>query len=785
MIHDAGLDPAECYRVRDVSFLKDDIRLYFNDGYLIFSKPVLGQRLTAVFATDVEGGDGEVIVIPPTHSERQSLAAYTQSPNLDEHIRAALMIASDGSMDRLRSDLEKNGAGKRSPEMGPLLASQWTPVVSNISGPMQMRLIADLFAARPSATGLALFAVSGKTLGNFDVIADARARGRIVVRQRGESQGEDAKDLFHMWTSFLPRRAAQNAGTGQSSASAGDFTLPNYRIETEIDAGMSAKVTTRAQVRVGENPTRAFPFAIARAMQVTRVRVDGVEAEVMRDDSPRGRIAANSEEGEFLVIAPGALAQRSEHEFEFEHHGNVIVTRGGGVYFVNSRGAWYPHLNTGFATYDMTFRYPKRLTLVSAGDPIEDRVEGEWRISQRRTSVPIGAAGFNLGEYEKVSGQAAGVAFDVYGNRNLEDALRPKVTFIPATGPGAPAIPRGHGGPMRSPTTDAAPIVVIPDPRGRLQAVAGDLSASLDFFSALFGPPLLKRLTVAPIPATFGQGFPGLIYLSTFAYIEPSERPAALRDAREQVFFSDLMVPHEVAHQWWGNLIATEDTEDEWLLEALANYSSLLWMEKKKGVREMEKILNGYRDELLSKAEDGSPLESAGPIVWGNRLEASPHAKVWRVITYDKGTWILHMLRRRLGDEAFFKILAEFRRRFEFKSVTTADFRAVVRELRPKGISAETVDSFFDNWVYATGVPALKLKYTVKGAAPAWRVSGILEQTGVDDDFSADIPVEIQNGKGPSQTIWVRTAGKETAFTANLRQLPTRVAIPDDVLMSR
>jgi hypothetical protein len=785
LIHDAGLDPADCYRVRDVSFLKDDIRLYFNDGYLIFSKPVLGQHLTAVFTTDVEGGDGEVIVIPPTHSERQSLAAYTQAPNLDEHIRAALMIASDGSIDRLRLALENDGAGKKAPEMGPLLASQWAPVVSNISGPMQMRLIGDLLAVRASETGVALFAVSGKTLGNFDVIADARARGRIVVRQHSENLGNEGKDLFHVWTSFLPRRAAQDAGNGQPARSAAEFTLPRYRIETEIDAGMSAKVTTRARVRVGENPTRALSFEITRAMQVTRVRIDGVEAEMMRDDSPRGRIAGNGEEAEFLVIAPGTLAAHSEHDLEFEHHGSVILTRGNGVYFVNARGAWYPHVNTGFATYDLTFRYPKRLTLVSAGDPVEDRVEGEWRITQRRTTEAIGAAGFNLGEYEKVSGMAAGVAFEVYGNRNLEDALRPKVTFIPATGPGAPAIPRGHGGPMRSPTTDAAPIVVMPDPRGRLQAVAGDLSASLDFFSALFGPPLLKRLTVAPIPATFGQGFPGLIYLSTFAYIEPGERPAALRDAREQVFFSDLMVPHEVAHQWWGSLIATEGTEDEWLLEALANYSSLLWIEKKKGVREMEKVLDGYRGELLSKAEDGSVFESAGPIVWGSRLEASPGANVWRVITYGKGTWILHMLRRRLGDQAFFKILAEFRRRFEFKSVTTADFRAVVREFRPTGISAETVDAFFDNWVYATGVPALKLKYTVKGGAPAWRVSGTLEQTGVDDDFSADIPVEIQNGKGPAQTIWVRTAGKETAFTANVRQLPTRVAIPDDVLMSR
>jgi hypothetical protein len=775
-IRDAGLDPAECYRVRDLSFTKDDVRLYLNDGYLIFSKAVLGQRLTAVFTADVEGGDGEVIVIPPTRGERQSLAAFTQSPTLDEHFRAALMVFSDGSAERLRSAMLRDGAGKPAPEMGPLMAQQWTPVAANISGPLEMRLVGDLLAARPVETGVALLAVSGKTLGNFDVIADARAGGRTVVRQYRADQG---REWFDVWTSFLPRRVARNTAAG-----AGGFTMSSYRINTTIDAAMEAQVVTRAQVRIGAAPARAFPFEIARAMQVTGVRIDGVEAEVLRDDSARGRIAASGGEAEFLAVAPAPLAPGSEHEFEFEHHGNVISTRGHDVYFVNARGAWYPHLPSGFATYDLTFHYPRRLTLVAAGDAVEDRVEGEWRITRRRTTAAVGAAGFNLGVYEKVTGTAAGVNFEVYGNRNLEDALRPKQSDALA-GISLPAVGRGHIGSMARPAETGPPLAVIPDPRGRLRAVAADLAASLEFFTGLFGPPVMNTLTVAPIPGTFGQGFPGLVYLSTFAYIEPAERPAALRNAREQVFFSDLIVPHETAHQWWGSILTSESTEDEWLLEALANYSSLLWMEKKKGLREMDKVLDGYRAELLSKSADGAALESAGPIVWGDRLAASPNPNTWRVITYDKGTWILHILRRRLGDEAFLKILAELRRRYASKTVTTADFRTLVRELRPKSVSADAVDAFFDNWVYATGIPALKLKYTVRGAAPAWRVSGTIEQSGVDEDFAADVPVEIQSGKGTAQTIWVRTGGKETSFTANVRVPPARVAIAENGLLSQ
>lgn len=787
-IREAGLDPTECYRVRDFNFTKDDVRLYLNDGYLIFSKPVQGQWLSALFTTDVEGGDGEVIVIPPTRAERQSLASFTQSPNLDEHVRVALMVFTDGSGARLRESLlAGENAGKKSAEMGAVLAGQWTPVISNITQPLQVRMIGDLLAARPAETGFALVAVSGKTLGTFDIVMDARSGHHIVVRQRGEFNGKPAdRNGFNVWTDFLPRAVARANPAGKPVAVTRDFTLSNYRIQAEIGlqpgGGLGVRAVTRVTVRVGPNPARSFPFEITQAMQIRAARIDGAPAEILRDDASGARVAVNRQDGEFLAVAPATLAAGSEHEFEFEHQGDVITTRGDGVFFVSARGTWYPHVSTEFATYDLTFRYPRRLTLVTAGDSVEDRIEGDWRVTHRRVSVPIGAAGFNLGAYEKISGTAAGISFEVYGNRNLEDALRPKVVMLSPVPP-SPVNPRRSRDMPRLLDQMPGPLPE-PDPRGRLRAVSEDLSASLEFFTGLFGPPVMKTLRVAPIPGTFGQGFPGLVYLSTFAYIEASARPTALRNAREQTFYSDLMVPHEVAHQWWGSLVAPASQKDDWLIEALSSYSSLLFLEKKRGVKEMEKVLSGYRDELLSKDETGAVFETAGPIVWGDRLPTASSA-AWRVITYDKGTWILHMLRRRMGDTAFLKLLAELRRRYEMKAVTTEDFRAMVREFRPQTFSADAIDLFFEHWVYSTGVPSWKLQYTVKGVAPAVTVSGTIIQSGVDEDFTADAPVEVQFGRGPSQTIWVRTSGESRTFTANLRQVPTRVAIPEDVLMRK
>src|SRR5215831_16228420 len=76
-IRENTFDRDECYRVRDLTIVKEDVRFFLTDGHLIFSKPVGGKRYAAVFAADVDGGDAEVLLLPPDRAERRSLAGYT------------------------------------------------------------------------------------------------------------------------------------------------------------------------------------------------------------------------------------------------------------------------------------------------------------------------------------------------------------------------------------------------------------------------------------------------------------------------------------------------------------------------------------------------------------------------------------------------------------------------------------------------------------------------------------------------------------------------------------
>ena len=118
---------------------------------------------------------------------------------------------------------------------------------------------------------------------------------------------------------------------------------------------------------------------------------------------------------------------------------------------------------------------------------------------------------------------------------------------------------------------------------------------------------------------------------------------------------------------------------DYWLMEALANYSALLYLEKSKGAHSVDTMLESYRTALLAKNEAGQMVDSAGPIVLGPRLETSLEPRAWRTITYGKGSWIIHMLRRRHGRRALLRAARRMAKRYDHKKISTDEFRDAAR----------------------------------------------------------------------------------------------------------
>lgn len=759
-VKDATLDPDACFRVRDLNFAKEDVRFYLADGFLIFAKPVLGQRLFAVFSGDVEGGDAEVLLFPPHRSERRSLNGFAGSPNLNEHFKTALLLFSDGTGDELFNTASESG--HKNVEMGALMKDRWTSLARNISSGFESRLVEDVLSPDRS-TGIFFSALAGDKVGNFDIVHDPTNREQILV---GQYTTRGVTPTFDVWTSFQ----SKSVRSGRRKPAEPKFTLSDYRIDVTLDATLRMQAITRAKL-TARTPLRAVELQVSDKVQIQSVSLDGNPIQLYTRESDRDAAMRGGGNTTFLAIAPEPIDPGRPHDIEIRHEGNVVVPAGNDVFYVTSRGNWYPRSGMVFTTYDMTFRYPKRLTMVATGDVAEDRTEGETRITRRKTSVPVRVAGFNLGAYARVKLERSGYSIEVFGNQALEPSLQPKTPMVIM-----PPMPRSMG--RRPDVFETVPPVAAIKPTSHLAGLAENAASAFEFMRSEFGPPPLKTLTVSPIPGAFGQGFPGLVYLSTLAYLRQEERPPALRSREDEIFFSELLPAHEVAHQWWGNTVAVASYQDEWLMEALASYSSLLYLEKRRGPKAVESLLEIYLSHLMNKMEDGRTTESAGPITLGLRLQSSQTEGAWRVITYEKGAWILHMLRRRMGDENFHKFLGELCRRYAHEPLDTEQFRKVAESMMGPKAGNEPLAEFFESWVYGTGIPALKMNYALRGKAPALKLTGSVTQSGVDEDFTVEVPIDVYSAKGSATTVWVRTSNEPATFSINLKQPPTRVVLP-------
>jgi aminopeptidase N len=125
----------------------------------------------------------------------------------------------------------------------------------------------------------------------------------------------------------------------------------------------------------------------------------------------------------------------------------------------------------------------------------------------------------------------------------------------------------------------------------------------------------------------------------------------------------------------------------------------------------------------------------------------------------------MQMLRRRMGDDRFLAMLAELRKRYEWKTLDTEQFRNICAEFIPPKSDDPKLEKFFDEWVYGAGVPELKLNYSVKGKPGAYKLTGSVTQSGVPDDFTIRVPVEIQTTRGAAKTILVATGGDPAPFS--------------------
>jgi aminopeptidase N len=265
-------------------------------------------------------------------------------------------------------------------------------------------------------------------------------------------------------------------------------------------------------------------------------------------------------------------------------------------------------------------------------------------------------------------------------------------------------------------------------PKGRKEEVArtfGRTREMLDFFSRRFGVEYPWDKYAQVVVEQFTAG--GMENTSATTLTD-----RVLHDERSLLDGSpDSLIAHELAHQWWGDLLTCRDWAHIWLNEGFASYAEALWAEHDKGADE-------YAYTMLQKARGAISGGKDRPIV--DRRYAFPDA-MFDSRAYPKGAWVLHMLRQQLGDDVFFKCLQRYATDHRLQSVETSDLR--------KSIEKETgrsMERFFYDWTERPGNPVLEVTTEYLPETKLERV--VVKQTQATEAFQFPLTLRFQVTEG-------------------------------------
>jgi len=453
-------------------------------------------------------------------------------------------------------------------------------------------------------------------------------------------------------------------------------------------------------------------------------------------------------EGGFTVFLPGPAQSGQQLELEINLEGDFIYDSEtvSDCHYPRSNETWFPrHGYLDRATFDLTYRHPKKLLIASTGLRLSEEPDPEDKnttITKYRMDYPVPLATFALGPWER-----------------HKDVIKWEKGGEPT--------------PLEFNSLPGSYKAIKED------FILAELSNSVRYFSLLFGKYPYPVFSAAFHPFNYGQGFPTLLMI-----------PNADRASKNTYAF----IAHETAHQWWGGLVAWRSYRDQWLSEGFAEYSGILYTGIRDGAHAREDLLGNMRSSLKDPVlgVDGlrkGKLVDVGPIILGHRLITTKTVNAYTTLIYNKGALVLRMLHFLLtdpasgDDKAFFAMMSDFVARYHDGYASTDDFRAVANEhfartpiARQFGIT--DLNWFFKQWVYQAGYPTYELQYEFQDE-PGGKVlmTGTITQENVPENWFMVLPIVLSFGEKQEGGAAVRAYGPKSTFKLRLPMRPKKVEL--------
>ena len=432
--------------------------------------------------------------------------------------------------------------------------------------------------------------------------------------------------------------------------------------------------------------------------------------------------------------------------------------------FIHSnRSYWYPQSPvTDYATAVLRLTVPENWDSVASGNPAAGNPE---------RLAPTEAGGPDLKRFTFVAGQP--VRYIGWVVTRLQPSATGNVSLPAAAA--TPARPAdGTTGRELHPGAgvfySALDIQVVANPRqvSRSRAMTPQVAEILELYGSILDDLPYPTLTLAVVDAEL----PGGHSPPYFALLNQPLPTSPYIWRNDPVYFDtfpQFFLAHELAHQFWGHAVGWKNYHEQWISEGFAQYFAALYAEHARGPEVFRDILRSMRKSAVDQS-------GQGPISLGYRLgHIKGDSRVFRSLVYNKGALVLHMLRRLLGDDAFFRGLRDLYRTFRFRKAGTDDVRAAFERA-----SGRSLERYFEQWIHGSGVPRLMFRQSVAPAAggSGQEVRLLFEQAG--EPFELPVTVTLVYASGEREEVIVPVAGAASERRVPLRGPLRKVEVNED-----
>ncbi len=712
-----ALNPAKVFAARDLRVAAEDLDLTLTEGSVYVAD--IDQGATAAVLV----GRGTMSFHPTPETERGQVKIFAGSETLETRFDVAFI--------RLNPyDFESA-----------LASSQLKPKVAD---PKEFRRAEEVFREdSPKSFQIDLGDLSREPWsllpGSGDFLAEVHTRRfDTLTYAKSASEAEDItvfdRKRHHNISIYPSKRKIANRGRFYNEDELVDYDILDYDIDVAITPErqwLDGRVRLRLKVRalaIGSITMRlAESLVVQSIVSYEHGRLFGVrvknqntivvnlpttlqrDAELTLTVTYAGRLEPQTPDRETLALTQGRVQEE------------LASIAAEPSFLYSNRSYWYPQAPVSdYATAIIRISVPTTLDCVASGElepGFPTIVANSARGAPRIESAP--AAPSRKLYVFRASQPVRYLAFVVSRFARAETAT---VAFPPRQDHGPASVP------LVGPSYSSLNLSVEANPRqvqrGR---ELGDRAADIAlFYHSLIGDVPYSSFTIALVESDLPGGHsPG--YFAALNQPLPTSPLVWRNDPAAFSSFPDFFLAHELAHQWWGQAIGWRNYHEQWLSEGFAQYFAALYAQKQKGDDVFASVLRQLRKWGMDNSDQG-------PVYLGYRLgHVRDQSRIFRALVYNKGAAVLHMLRRLVGDEPFFRGLRRFYNASRFHKAGTVELRAAMET--ETGMSLER---FFERWIYGATLPKLKVGYRTEGT------DVILQVEQIGEVFDVPLTIELQ-----------------------------------------